>query len=137
MSKEINDELKKKDLSKEDKKKLKEEREILQIEKEGNKVVGEMLKALDKIGERNGLTLKDFTLSTDSKKDFAGRASAEEMKSILESQAFNSPALNTMLIRTETSTGLYQLGRRGGDYVYPGAAILRHEQTHKLQRSVC
>ena len=48
--------------------KLEAEKTTLGIEKEGNRVVGALLGALDSVGQRDGMTLKDFTLSTDTRR---------------------------------------------------------------------
>lgn len=61
-----------KTLTKQQKEALKAEKRTLGLEKQGNKVVGEYLAALDTIGERQGLQVSDFTLSTDSANDFKG-----------------------------------------------------------------
>jgi RHS repeat-associated protein len=71
--KEIDQQLKKdKSLTKEQKETLKAEKRTLGLEKQGNKIAGEYLAALDTIGERQGLQVSDFTLSTDSANDFKG-----------------------------------------------------------------
>ena len=49
-----------------------EQRQSLVTELEGTQVANQYLAALDSIGERQGLQLSDFTLSTDSANDFAG-----------------------------------------------------------------
>ena len=105
---------------------------------EATRVVNRMLDALDEIGERNGLQLSDFTITTDPKNDFAG-ASAADLKAIQNSEAFvaqdgpNAP--NRIYINTKISTGFYQqitnvIDPNAGLYVFKGAAILRHEQYH-------
>jgi hypothetical protein len=61
-------------LTKEQKKqqieKLKAENHTLSLEKQGNRIVGAYLAALDRIGERQGLQLSDFTLTTNPVVDF-------------------------------------------------------------------
>jgi RHS repeat-associated protein len=126
---EIKQELKNKDLTKEQKDALKKERNTLGLEQQGNHVVSNLLANLDKTGERNGLTLKDFSLTTDTKNDFAGKVTPENMKGMLAAQAFAS-AGSPIYIRTEPETGFYQMSQHSQDYSYYGAAALSHEQVH-------
>jgi len=101
-------------------------------------VVGALLKALDKTGQRNGLTLKDFTLTTDTKKDFEKYATTDALKNLVNDQAFviqgNTQFSGTIYIRTEPAEGFYQLSQRFSDFVYYGASSVRHEQEHLLGR---
>jgi hypothetical protein len=94
-----------------------------------------MLKALDKIGERNGLQLSDFELTTDGKNDFSNLSDAEKKK-IEGSQAFtNVPNEGrTIFIRTEVQFGFYRMAQTYSDYVFYGASALAHEQYHRDAR---
>jgi RHS repeat-associated protein len=107
-TKEINQALKNKDLTKDQKSALKSERNTLSLEKQGNQVVGNLLSKLDQTGQRNGLQLSNFTLSTDTKNDFAGAATPEAMQKLLNDQAFviqnNKQFGGTIYIRTEPET---------------------------------
>ncbi len=86
---EINQALKNKGLSKDQRDTLKNEKNTISLEKQGNHVVGNLLSKLDQIGQRNGLQLSDFTLSTDTKNDFSGaNLNAAEMATILRDHAF-------------------------------------------------
>jgi RHS repeat-associated protein len=127
-----------KDQRKEQEQKLKAEKKTLGLEREGNKAVGALLNALDKIGQRNGLALSDFTLSTDTKNDFKGFATPDAMKKLLNDQAFvirdNPKFGGTIYIRTEPAAGFYQLSQRNSDFLYYGATSVRHEQEHLLGR---
>jgi hypothetical protein len=133
-TKEINQQLKDKNLTKEQKDALKKEKNTLALEKEGNRVVGNLLAALDKTGERNGLQLSDFTLTTDTKNDFAGSVTPDGLQKMLGAQAFvisdNAKFGGTIYIRTEPDTGFYQLSQRDSDFVFYGASALSHEQVH-------
>ena len=130
---EIKQELKNKDLSKDQKASLQKERNTLNPEQQGNHVVGALLADLDKTGQGNGLQLSDFTLSTDTKNDFAG-ASPGKMKQMLNDQAFviqgNGQFSGTIYIRTEPETGFYQMSRSNSDFGFYGASVLSHEQVH-------
>ena len=110
----------------------------LRLEKEGNRVVGALLNALDKIGQRNNLSLSDFTLTTDTKNDFKADATSDALKTLLNDQAFviqnNAKYGGTIYIRTEPSEGFYQLSQRNSDFVFWGAGAVRHEQEHLLGR---
>ena len=118
--------------------KLEAEKTTLGIEKEGNRVVGALLGALDSVGQRNGATLKNFTLSTDTKNDFQGYATAAAMERLLSDQAFvirdNPKFSGTIYVRTEPSDGFYQLSQQYSDFRYYGATAVRHEQEHLLGR---
>ena len=123
-----------KDQRKEQEQKLKGEKNTLNLEKEGNRVVGALLKALDTTGQRNGLTLKDFTLTTDTKKDFEKYATTGALKMLVNDQAFVIKGVpqfsGTIYLRTEPAEGFYQLSQRYSDFVYYGASSVRHEQEH-------
>ena len=78
----------------------------LETKLDGTRLVNAILADLDSIGERNGLQLSDFSLTTDPQRDFAG-VSAENMRTIMQSQAFHRggksifelTALNVFLMR--------------------------------------
>jgi hypothetical protein len=127
-----------KDQKKEQKKALDAEKKTLGLEKEGNRTVGALLHALDKVGERNGLTLKDFTLTTDTKSDFEKFATTDALKQLVNDQAFviqnNAQFSGTIYIRTEPAEGFYQLSQKNSDFVFEGASSIRHEQEHLLGR---
>jgi RHS repeat-associated protein len=99
---------------------------------EGTKVVNSILKALDKVGERNGLQLSDFELTTDGKNDFPA-LSEENRKILLGADAFtNVPGEGgTIFIRTETPEGFYRLSQTFPDFIYYGASGVAHEKYHR------
>lgn len=99
---------------------------------EGTRIVNSFLKALDKIGERNGLQLSDFELTTDGKNDFPG-LSEENRKRLLGADAFtNVPGEGgTIFIRTETPEGFYRLSQTFPDFIYYGASGVAHEKYHR------
>ncbi len=127
-----------KDERKEREKALNGEKNTLNIEKEGNKVVGALLKALDGAGQRNGLALSDFTLTTDTKNDFGKDATSDALKTLMNDQAFVIQGVKkysgTIYIRTEPAEGFYQLSRQNSDFVLYGATAIRHEQEHLFGR---
>lgn len=131
---EINQQLKDKDLTKDQKNALKKERNTLSLEKQGNHVVGNLLAKLDQTGQRNGLQLSNFTLTTDTRTDFAGATTPAQMKQIMNDQAFvvqnNKQLGGTIYIRTEPPGGFYQTSQTDSDYGYFGASALSHEQVH-------
>lgn len=135
---EIKQELRSVDLTKEQRAALKTESATLSWEAKGNKVVGAMLAALDETGQRNGLALSNFTLSTDTRADFPG-APASAIATMMTKAAFvlQSPRhlTGTIYVRTEPANGFYQLSSRGSDYVMYGGSNLRHEQVHLLGNS--
>lgn len=104
----------------------------LETKLEGTKVVNSILKALDKVGERNGLQLSDFELTTDGKNDFPG-LSEENRKILLGADAFtNVPGEGgTIFIRTETPEGFYRQSLTNSDYIYYGTSGVAHEQYHR------
>lgn len=73
-----------KSLSKEDRRKQLSDQSAkintLNTKLEGTKIVNSILKALDKVGERNGLELSNFELTTDGKNDFPGLDKANQQK---------------------------------------------------------
>lgn len=130
----IKDEKKKGTLTKERKSELEANKRTLDLEKQGNKAVGAMLKALDKVGEREGLEVQDFTLTTDTKADFGKDTTPDAMAQMLKDQAFviqdSAKYSGTIYIRTEPSDGFYQLSQRNSDMVYYAASAVRHELDH-------
>ena len=104
----------------------------LKTKLEGTRIVNSILKALDKVGERNGLQLSDFELTTDGKNDFPGLDAANQEK-LLNADAFtNAPGEGkTIFIRTETPDGFYRQSLANSDYIYYGASGLAHEQDHR------
>ncbi len=110
--------------------KLKAERTTLGIEKEGNKVVGGLLKNLESKGELNGLKLTDFTASTDSANDFKdeprivgdpGKGAAAFVLNGYSKEIF----INTK----SNDYALYKAG--DADSILYGGTALRHEQVHR------
>ena len=105
----------------------------LETKLEGTHVVNALLKHLDQIGERNGLKLSDFTLTTNAKQDFAGDPG---LPTILTAQAFHRAG--EIYIRTDATGGFYRAivdspdSDRARDLGYIGAGIIAHEQYHKL-----
>lgn len=135
--KEIDEQLKrdKKILTKDQKKTLDAEKKTLGLEKEGNKIVGQMLSALDTKGERNGLKLGDFTLSTDSKRDFQ---SDPRIKGDPGGNAGMFVLLGySTQIYVNTNSNDYKgakgeiQGREAADYILYGGLAVRHEQFHR------
>lgn len=124
---EIKEELKDKDLTKEQKEALKKERTTLDLEQQGNHEVGQMLANLDKTGERNGLTLENFTLTTDTKHDFPD-ATPAQIRQFLKDEAF-AGAGTTIHLRTEART-VYDRAQTNQDWSFFGSSMLRHEQVH-------
>jgi RHS repeat-associated protein len=96
--KEIDRQLKKdKSLTKAGRETLKREKRTLELEKEGNQIARKFLAKLDSIGERQGLQVSDFTLSTGGPNDFlsdptfvAAAGSSERAKTIAEKTAAGS-----------------------------------------------
>lgn len=138
--KEVNDEIDKigktKNKTEEQKKeqaKLKAERTTLEIEKEGNKVVGSLLKSLESKGELNGLKLTDFTVSTDSKNDFNDDARISDNPGKGAAAFVLKGYSQEIFINTKSSD--YALWKSGdADGVLYGGTALRHEQVHRDNR---
>jgi hypothetical protein len=133
-TKEINNQLKDKSLSADARSALKAEKTTLGLEKQGNAVIGNLLSKLDQTGQRNGLQLSNFTLSTDTKNDFASATNPEGLKQLTNDQAFviqnKSKYGGTIYVRTEPENGFYQQSRRSSDFGYFGASAISHEQIH-------
>ncbi|MGO9340030.1 MAG: RHS repeat-associated core domain-containing protein [Terracidiphilus sp.] len=129
LTKQINNTLKDKSLDSDIKGMLKAEKTTLGLEKEGNSVVSGLLSKLDQTGQRNGLKLSDFTLSTSTASDFAGKATPAAIDRMMGAQAFTAPG--GIYIRTEPEFGFYQMSQRSSDFGYYGASALRHEQVHR------
>jgi hypothetical protein len=137
LKKEIKQELRNKGLTKEQKDALKKENNRLDLEQQGNRVVGNMLADLNKRDPGNGLKLSDFTLSTDTKNDFAGKLSEKDLAKVQGDQAFVLPKTygelsQTIYIRTEPATGFYQMSQIIPDFVHYGASALAHEGAHRV-----
>ena len=118
------------DEQKKEQEKLKAERTTLGIEKEGNKVVGALLKSLESRGELNGLKLSDFTVTTDSANDFkdepriVGDPGAGAAMFVLNGYS------KEIFINTKSNDyALYKSG--DADAVLYGGTALRHEQVHR------
>ena len=136
---EIDKALQDKNTSQADREKLQAEEKTLSYEKEGNQVVSEMLQQLDKKGERNGLQLSDFKLSTDTAHDFPG-APASFIQDAITKDAFTTANKQYagMYIRTDPK-GFYERSRPSNnpspdnrhDWIVYGATALRHEKVHQ------
>jgi RHS repeat-associated protein len=118
------------DEQKKEQEKLKAERTTLGIEKEGNKVVGALLKSLESRGELNGLKLSDFTVTTDSANDFkdepriVGDPGAGAAMFVLNGYS------TEIFINTKSNDyAIYKSG--DADAVLYGGTVLRHEQVHR------
>ncbi len=116
----------------------------LLLEKEGNKIVQEMLDKLDAVGERQGLRLTDFTLSTEAARDFRNvpnlRNSAEEtFGAVLRGVSREIYILKESLLYRAIlqGVGYYHTGGftagevRRPDLVIQGATFLPHEKYHR------
>ena len=93
------------------------------MEREGNAIVGNMLEALGKKGQLNGLKLSDFTLTTETGKDFAQFVAKDIVNVLLTKEAFvlrtgegGPPINNTIFLRTEV--GAYNQSKSDSDYIY-------------------
>lgn len=100
------------------------------------RVVQKLLGALDDVGERNGLQLSDFVVSTDPRNDYASEGKIFTDR-LAESEAIaaTSGSTNIIIINAQTPNGFYSQMTNFGDpnrelYVYKGAAIAKHEQYH-------
>lgn len=144
---EIETELKNKNLTKDQKKALKAEKKTLELEEQGNKIVGQYLAALDKIGERNGMQVSDFTLTTEPQKDFATdpafiKAFGGDKKKAKDAAKRNKSA--GMFVWLGYSTQIFinaksndYKGSKGeisgmdaSDYITYGGSAARHEKSH-------
>ena len=130
-------ELQRQDLTKEQRSALTDERETLTLEKEGNHLVGAMLADLGARGERNGLQLSDFKLSTDTAHDFQSlNPPAAFIADAVKKDAFTLSGMNKdkqfngIYIRTGAGT-LYNYASTDPDFVVYGGTALRHEQIHQ------
>jgi RHS repeat-associated protein len=127
--------------------KLEAEKQTLGLEQQGNKVVSQYLAKLDSIGERNGLQLSDFSLTTEPVKDFGSdpsfvKAFGGDPKKAEAAAKGNAGTgmfvwlgFSTQIFVNATSND-YK-GSRGGiagtdasDYITYGGTAARHEQTH-------
>lgn len=127
--------------------KLEAEKRTLGLEQQGNKVVSQYLAKLDSIGERNGLVLSDFSLTTEPVNDFTSdarfvNAFGGDMKKAEAAAKGNAGAgmfvwlgFSGQIFVNATSND-YR-GSRGEipgtdarDYITYGGTAARHEQTH-------
>ena len=132
------------------------ERNTLLIEQEGNRVVGQLLKELNAIGEGKGLQLSDFTLSTDPKNDYKPLVKKRGFKGkALEKEVADSAAAVAVVFRGDSkqifinqTNMYYQAVREGYGLTYPGygtiqpkdvaiitATYLSHEKFHRDRSS--
>jgi RHS repeat-associated protein len=106
----------------------------LETKLDGTRLVNSILKDLDSIGERKGLQLTDFSLTTEPQKDFAG-VSAARMSTIMGSQAFHQGG--EIYIRTDCSQCFFNAittqtdTNIRSDFLHVASAIVAHEQYHK------
>jgi len=129
-----------KSLSKEEKKQQKKaldaQNHTLNLEKEGNRIVNQMLKDLDSIGERQGLQVSDFTLTTDATNDFAGipgivNAPVTGRDNMFVAQGYSKE------IFIDTNAQLYRGMQNGSpsveaeDYITFGGTVATHERSHR------
>jgi hypothetical protein len=149
---EIDTALKQEGLTDRQKQALQSERKTLQIEQEGNRIVGGLLKKLDAAGERQGLRLSDFTVSTDPTNDFRSLYAARGFKGkALEAQLTENADAVAAVFRSQSkqifinaTTQFYKAIAQQGDLVYPiygrvelpdvtviTATYLPHEKYHR------
>jgi RHS repeat-associated protein len=121
---------------------LTKRKESLLIEKEGNKIVQEMLDKLDSVGERQGLKLSDFTLSTDVARDFRN---VRILQTLEQFAAVRRGISKQIYIFTENLTykaikqgvayfnsGGFTAGEvRRPDLIIEGGTFLPHEKFHR------
>jgi RHS repeat-associated protein len=129
-------------LTKEQKKQLEAEKKTLGLEKEGNRLVSNLLARLP-ANERQGLQVSDFTLSTDTTgTDFMSDPTFVEGAGGTEAaQAFaNTAGTKAMFLVRGYSTEIFintsqsnikDMMRGDRDWITYGATIVKHEQSHR------
>ena len=127
----IKEELKHHDVSKADRGALKAESRKLDVEKQGNAIIGGYLRRLDGVGQRNGLQLSDITVSADPRRDFAGLGLTSEQLNNVAAPITNGFVMNRDgPIYVPTGSVLYRNSFGNTEFEDFGGAVLRHEQTH-------
>lgn len=137
---EIDQELKDKTLTRAQKEALRAERRTLDLERQGNEIVGEYLGAIETIGARKGFKVSDFTLSTDSANDFKGVVSGDPGASgamfVLVGYS-REIFINTNSNDWKRSTGaLVDYDSKGNaiartDFIIYGGTAAVHERSHR------
>ena len=115
---------------KEEQDKLKAERKTLGIEKEGNKIVGALLKSLESKGELDGLKLSDFTVTTDSANDFKDEPRiARDPGKVAAAFVLNGYSREIFINTRSSDYALYKAG--DADAILYGGTAARHEKVHR------
>jgi hypothetical protein len=104
------------------------------MEKAGNAVANAYLKALDGIGQRNGLQLSSITLSTDVAHDFSSMRLSDAQQSTISDSNTQAFVLNQnapIYLKSETQLFQNTFDATSGTLVQDvGGTVLRHEQRH-------
>ena len=129
-------------LTKEQKKQLEAEKKTLGLEKEGNRLVSNLLARLP-ANERQGLQVSDFTLSTDvTGTDFMsdptfveGAGGTEAAQALADAAGTKSMFLvrgysKEIFINTAQSN-IKDMMRGDRDWITYGATLVKHEQSHR------
>jgi hypothetical protein len=127
----LRDELEKLDLSSADRKHLRAEQRQLELEADGNEIVGAYLKRLESVGQRNSLHLSDISVIADPVNDLTGFGfSQDQINNIRRSDTNGFVSNFPGLIYIPTWSFLYQ-NSVGNTWLQDyGGAVLRHEQVH-------
>jgi RHS repeat-associated protein len=147
---EIAAKLKQEGITEQQKADLEKESNNLMLEQEGNKIVSDLLQALDSIGERNGLKVSDFALSTDRNNDFKDFEAAAKTKKDkagwayfhrVDPFAFVVPGSKDIYFNTQNNSWKVLVIGKGispiaGEITLPDltksySTNLRHEQAHR------
>ena len=127
-------------LTKHQEKQLKAERNTLALEKEGNRLVNNLINALP-ANERQGLQVSDFTLTTDptgadfmsdpqfvagAGSDPQGLANAAGKKAMFRLTGYSQE----LFINTTTSN-IKDMMSGDRDWITYGATVVKHEQSHR------
>jgi hypothetical protein len=96
-------------------------------------VAGAYLKALDSVGQRNGLQLSNITLSTDVAHDFSGMGLSDAQQKRIDdpdTTAFVMGKAGPIYLKSQTEMykDTFDPGRSWIQDL--GGTVLRHEQTH-------
>jgi hypothetical protein len=131
--KDIKQDLKKKDLSETDRESLNKEHGTLVKKLEGTRVVNKWLGQLDRVNERNGLQLSDFTLTTDFQHDFQN-AQAVIVDDMSDANLFYRKELGDTIyvIARDDIKSEYQQTLSNPIYAMYGGSGAVHDQAHKL-----
>jgi hypothetical protein len=91
-------------------------------------------KALDSVGQRNGLQLSDITITTDEEHDFAGTGISDAQQAAISdpnTKAFVLDRSGTMYLKTDTDLFQETFDSENGTFSQDfGGTVLRHEQVH-------